>query len=112
MDALKEKIDMSKKRMMEKMQDNLSEMIESNRALATKMEDMAKYRADQMYELVSSLRQNNKYETPPTSPPRKQPRNLDDATPMEDVTTTPTNTPASPQNLFQNGKDARAGEKH
>jgi hypothetical protein len=105
---LKENIDTSEKRMMKMMQDNLGEMIQSNKDLRNYLDIKATQRTDEMFKLVASIWQTTKFETTPPSPPR----NHDDATPMEDVTHPPTNNPASPQNLFQNGKDARASENN
>ena len=110
MNKLNEKIDQSEKRMMQQMKDNLSEMIHNNKAMYDKMEISGKERADEMYNLVATILDATKSETRPPSPPRKQLRTNDHPTPMEDVTLPPANDPASPQNLFQYGKDARAGE--
>jgi hypothetical protein len=117
MQVLKTQIDSSEKRMMEQMRenmsvmkDNMSEMIKCNNEFTAKMETVAEYRAEQMFELVSSLRQPHQQETTTKSPPRKQPRNHGDDTIMDEVTHPPTTNPASPQNLFHTGKDARASE--
>ena len=65
-----------------------------------------------MFKLVSTILEATQSETRPPSPPRKQLRTNDHATPMEDVTLPSANDPASPQNLFQYGKDERAGENN
>ena len=110
MNKLNEKIVQSEQRMMQQMKDNLSEMIHTNKAMYAKMEISGKERADEMYKLVETILEATKSANRPPSPPRKQLRTNDHSTPMEDVTLPPTNDPASPQNLFQYGKDARAGE--
>ena len=110
MNKLNEKIEKSEKRMMEQMKENLREMIQSNKAMYEKMETSGQERADAMFKLVSTILEATQRETRPPSPPRKQLRTNDHATPMEDVTLPSANDPASPQNLFQYGKDARAGE--
>ena len=74
------------------------------------MEKRGQERADEMFKLVSTILEATQSETRPPSPPRKQLRTNDHATPMEDVTLPSANDPASPQNLFQYGKDERAGE--
>jgi hypothetical protein len=107
---MKENIEKSEKRMMDMMKDNLGEMIRSNAKLRNYLDIKQTQRADEMFKLVASIQQTLNSDNRPTSPPRKQPRTHDDATPMEDVTLLPTNNPASPQNLFPNGKDARASE--
>ena len=86
-------------------------MIQSNKAMYEKMETSGQERSDEMYKLVSTILEATQKETRPPSPPRKQLRTNDHAKLMEDVTLTPANDPASPQNLFQYGKDARAGEQ-
>ena len=110
-EKMKERIDNSEKRMMEQMKENMSELIKSNNAMFEKMETSGKERADEMYELVSTILRATKGETKPISPPRKQSRHNDHASPMDDVTISSATDPASPQNLFQYGTDERAGER-
>jgi hypothetical protein len=104
---------MSEKRMMGMMQDHLGEMVQNNNELKNYLDLKATQKnADAMFNLVASLKQPTNDDNKIPSPPRKQQRIQTDGMPMVDVTQLTATTPASPQNLLPNGKDARASENN
>jgi hypothetical protein len=107
MDALSE----TKQETESMMQKYLGNMISKADAINDNIDSKLAQHSKMMPQQMAILLANPNGGDDTNDPPRKYQCIQNDGTPMEEVTHIPTTTPASPQNLFQNGKDARGQRK-